>query len=285
MRNPSKVQISPAPATPRGRASRISLSTAAIAVLLQACGGGGDVGPVTVSTPAAVDPGAPSQANVPSASATACNFFGAQGNITRALAVYISNSGDMSQREYLKYPGGPFQGRAVSWVGVGSRPLSGPRLGTGMVVKMAYDYNAATRAITHYGYTSSVAALVGGQVIAGQLVGASLVETESTAVYTPPWVNTMYAMAPGQTLTQASTEVLTTQASVNGTAQPLETITVTNADTVQFIGFEKITLPRGTFDTCKYQDGAITRWNDASSGIEIKTQVNGVTTTLFDLSN
>ena len=95
----------------------------------------------------------------------------------------------------------------------------------------------------------------------------------------------MYAMAPGQTLTQASTEVLTTQASVNGTAQPLETITVTNADTVQFIGFEKITLPRGTFDTCKYQDGAITRWNDASSGIEIKTQVNGVTTTLFDLSN
>jgi hypothetical protein len=58
---------------------------------------------------------------------------------------------------------------------------------------------------------------------------------------------------------------------------PIPPVTTTFTDTVKYLGHETVTVPAGTFDTCKFeQNGTGTVWfgSGSAAGISIKSTSN-----------
>ena len=104
-------------------------------------------------------------------------------------------------------------------------------------------------------------------------------------VYTPPWVSRVYALAVGQSTTETSTSVTTTTNSITAggvTLPPTTTSATTNSTlTTKFVGREQVTVPAGTYNTCKFEvttsgiGGVTTTWVIDGKGIPVKSTTTG----------
>ena len=100
------------------------------------------------------------------------------------------------------------------------------------------------------------------------------------SVYTPPWVSRVFALAIGQSTTESSTSAITTTTSMSGggvTLPPTTTTTTTTSTmTTKFVGREQVTVPAGTYNTCKFEitnagvTGVTTTWVIDGKGIPVK---------------
>ena len=89
-------------------------------------------------------------------------------------------------------------------------------------------------------------------------MGSEIIDSVTDAVYSPIFVDQRYTLTAGQSITQnwaqnTSTTVRTTtdgvpDTPITSTAAVSETVTTT------FVGGERVTVPAGTFDTCKFID-------------------------------
>jgi hypothetical protein len=110
------------------------------------------------------------------------------------------------------------------------------------------------------------------------------VATSSKIVYTPAFRDKRYTLAAGDSVTQ--TYSVTTTSTITGLPAPV-TQTTSLTDYVRYLGRETVTVPAGTFDTCKFEiSGGALNWLSAGStpGIGVKstsgTGANTVTTEL-----
>ena len=92
-------------------------------------------------------------------------------------------------------------------------------------------------------------------------------------VNTPPTRDRRYSLAVGETQTQAYNTTTTT----TYTGQPPTTTTTPGTFTVKYLGHETVTVPAGTFETCKFdnENGATITWEAVNTGVPIKSQAVG----------
>jgi hypothetical protein len=96
-------------------------------------------------------------------------------------------------------------------------------------------------------------------------------------VFTPPFRDKRYTLVPGEMLTQTSTAVTTT----NFPPAPLTTTTNTTTQIVRYLGQENVTVPAGTFATCKFEFENLTTWEAKGKGIQVKSITSNQETTVL----
>ena len=110
----------------------------------------------------------------------------------------------------------------------------------------------------------------------GGIVAGDFVRT----VYTPAFVRGVYSLAGGAFVTEAPTGTAVT---TTGTGQTTA-VNVAGSTTTKFVGIESVTVPAGTYSTCKLEvttsgsSVVATNWLIAGKGIRVKTISGGQTT-------
>lgn len=144
-------------------------------------------------------------------------------------------------------------------------------LGLASILAKAYvSFDSTTGVTIGYG---AVTKLTNGNTIADGIV-----------VVTPPIVDVTYSLSVGQSApSQTETETQTTTATVNGVAgTPTTTTTTHSTDATTFVGYETITVPAGTFNTCRFLDSTtgVTKWVLRGNGIEVQDSTGGAATSI-----
>jgi len=99
--------------------------------------------------------------------------------------------------------------------------------------------------------------------------GSTLNET-ATTVYSPPWTERRYRLAPSESAAQTYSYVKTSSGSSGGTG--------TVRSIVKYVGREIITVPAGTYETCKFETitprySITTDWLVVGPGISVQRVV------------
>jgi hypothetical protein len=131
-----------------------------------------------------------------------------------------------------------------------------------------YVRRTAEAEITHFG-TSSATMVTTNDYIA---------TTTLTTQYSPAWVDRIYALPLGETLTSARTTSTTRVITYsNGLPSTTNTYGSSASETVTFAARETITVPAGSFSTCRFDSVSTTgtpvatsRWYVAGKGVLIK---------------
>ncbi|MBI5256734.1 MAG: hypothetical protein HY855_09555 [Burkholderiales bacterium] len=106
--------------------------------------------------------------------------------------------------------------------------------------------------------------------------------TTLKTLYTPAWVDRIYALGVGQALSSSWTSTTTATTSYLNNVLPTTTSTYggSNSETVRYIGRETITVPAGTYATCRFErtsasatGGVTVDWVLAGHGALVKRQV------------
>ena len=106
------------------------------------------------------------------------------------------------------------------------------------------------------------------------------------SVFSPPSRDKRYSLAVGASATQ--TYSITTTSTFTGLPSPITT-TSSQTETVKYLGRETVTVPAGTFDSCKFDlnNGASTQWTAAGNGagVTVKTSsaVSGLSNVVLEL--
>lgn len=150
----------------------------------------------------------------------------------------------------------------------------GPLLSATLDTRLYGTPDAATGNVTQYGTLSVVS-----------ISSAGVTNSNSVkSVLTQPSVDTQFALAPGATAPARTLTVAdTTIASINGVDQPPATTTRTETSpATTFVGYETVTVPAGTFSTCKYTTAGSTaaRWVLKGYGSTVKDSSGGQATTI-----
>lgn len=98
-----------------------------------------------------------------------------------------------------------------------------------------------------------------------------------SVVYTPPDVDTEFSLPLGGTLTKSVTSRTTTTMSGGGVTLPPQTTTDTATQTHAYEARESITVPAGTYDTCRYREtepsgGYTLQWHVVGKGIPARIE-------------
>ena len=101
----------------------------------------------------------------------------------------------------------------------------------------------------------------------------------SKSVYSPPCVDRSSALAEGQSLTTTQNLTTTVTTTITGSPVPLPPTTNTSTSsftqTVKYVGRESVTVPAGTYSTCKYEynnSGVVsTNWFIVGKGLGVKS--------------
>jgi len=141
------------------------------------------------------------------------------------------------------------------------------------------SYSAVTGAgeVTHYGYTSTNS---------GTTSGSLPYTSTMTTVFSPALVDDQFRMQVGQSIDLTQTSNDTNATSVNG--GPLEVVSGTNTSKqiITYLGRETVTVPAGTYETCKYEVispavavtspyGALeTRWIAVGTGQTVQSTID-----------
>jgi hypothetical protein len=114
----------------------------------------------------------------------------------------------------------------------------------GMTVKEYIKLDAGTGVFTAYGAYSHYVVTT----------GASTTVLDGKVVFATPPQDHEFALSAGQSTTpQTTTQTTTTTLTVDGVAQtPTTETTTTTSDAITFVGMETVTVPAGTFRTCKF---------------------------------
>ena len=141
----------------------------------------------------------------------------------------------------------------------------------------SYARRSGDAELTQYGATGTVKTVYAGQ--------AASIATKSVA--SPPWVDKQYSLPVGGSFTHTETSTLTTTLTVPGLPATPHTTSSTTTTTVKYIGQETLTVPAGTYNSCKYQTsssvgGTVTAlWFVVGRGIMLQTAVTTSSDTTF----
>jgi hypothetical protein len=158
------------------------------------------------------------------------------------------------------------QARETTVTTTGSNTLSGTTVAVNTNIK-SYSTRAGDT-VTQYG--AIVAA-------SGSAAGINFTTT-TKIVYNPPYVDTFYTLAAGQSVTVAQTGTAsTTNSLVAGTTNTA----VNTSTTTKYVGQESVTVPAGTYNTCKFEVTAAgssevtTSWVIVGKGIPVQITSTG----------
>jgi len=152
--------------------------------------------------------------------------------------------------------------------------------GSTTTLKSYGSYDVASGVTTEYGGTS----------LSTLSLPPLTITTDSTNVYTPPFVDRTYALRVGESVTQTATESITTVTVTNGVAGTPTTRTDTTTSTTQLVALETLTVPAGTFNTCRYlitQQGeptGVTLWLLQNLGLQVKFEAAGVSSSAVSIT-
>jgi hypothetical protein len=133
-----------------------------------------------------------------------------------------------------------------------------------------YNKKTGTAEVTNYG-----AVITAQQTIAGFSV-----PTETKIVWSPPYKDQRYTLTLGQSITQSySGSTTITSGGLLGSPGS-STVSITPvSNVVKFVAVETITVPAGTYKTCKMQEWATatpssitTSWLIYGNGIQVKSE-------------
>lgn len=149
--------------------------------------------------------------------------------------------------------------------------VTSPRPLTTTVEVRNYARRTGDAEVTHYGNSSSVAAEYSGYAAT----------TTTKEVYTPPWVSKLAGIPLGGTLTETWTEISTSSTVVTGIPIPVPptTSTSTTTTTSTYAANETLTVPAGTYSTCRYEStvagtpagASVTTWYVRGKGMLVKS--------------
>ena len=251
----------------------------ALTGLLGACGGGGDGAGNQPSN----DTGTPTPGtNVTAASCYDANLGDSPGSTYEVVSAFSDSvTGVNGTMDFALSIGSltTFQGYAAyeydtNVITTTNDPANNLKNVSNQTAKY-YQKRTGTTAVTNYGWTSQ------SNMTTTQGGSTTVIAGTATTVFTPPWVDTSYALEPGKTVTQTYTETATITSSVNGGAPTTQTGTSSVSITNKFVGIETITVPAGSFQACRFQDSDTpgnTTWTLVGTGMTIKstTVVAGV---------
>jgi hypothetical protein len=122
--------------------------------------------------------------------------------------------------------------------------------------------------LLNFGWTIDSTTTTGG-VVNGTL--------QERLVYTPAALDTHASMAVGETRTFGPYPYTKTS-TVNGVVQPVQNSSVSS--TWRFVGVERITVPAGSFDTCRWETGSptATRYELVGHGLLVRQVVPNIQT-------
>jgi len=201
------------------------------------------------------------------------------GTVIRITSVSSSNSA--FQQLFIGSANGTkkFHGISVPELEVQLRDNTS---GIDLDVKTYGSLDSITGVITNIGtYTHVITA-----------IGLQTVDSVADAVYTPAFIDRRYTLTAGQTMSQTWTQDDTTTVTANGTPAAPSTTTITETITTTFVDNEQITVPAGTFNTCKFIDSVsdgqstsqTTHWLLVGYGVDIQSISNGTTVSAQSIS-
>lgn len=148
--------------------------------------------------------------------------------------------------------------------------LTSPTPGTTVLDVKTYSRRAGDAEVTNYGSVTSGAFSRDG--LSGTLTTKS--------VYTPPWASRVFGIPLGGTLSETSTMTISTTFSVPGIpiGLPPTTNTSTSTTVTTYAANETITVPAGTYSTCRFDitypgspaGTSTTQWVLRGKGIPVK---------------
>ena len=153
----------------------------------------------------------------------------------------------------------------------GTLTTDGVSAATDMEIK-GYQKRTGDAEVTHHGAESVIRSSFGGFDVT----------TTSKTVYNPLWVDRLYGLGLGQSLTQSSTATITTTTTgIPGLPATPNTNTSTTTQTTKFVGREQVTVPAKTYSTCKFETTysasgtttVTTIWVIDGKGIPVKSQI------------
>ncbi len=162
-----------------------------------------------------------------------------------------------------------FDGRALTEVRT-VQPLLSPTVT--LDARVYGEPDAATGHVTLYGAHSVVTSVSGG----------STTVSTTQSIATTPSVDTEFGLAAGATAPARSvTFTDTTVVSVDGVDGAPATSTRTDSvAATTFVGYETVTVPAGTFATCRYSSGGASRWLLKGYGSVVKDSAGGQATSI-----
>ncbi len=193
-------------------------------------------------------------------------LFGTAG--TRLVVDYETSGGTPATSTVVVVVGGlvTFEGHEAREASTATteRTSEGTFTGSGRI----YSQITGPAEITTYGFTS---------MLTGTLA-ASTFTVATRAVATPPSVDRTFGLAVGESITQTETQISTTTTlGVPGASEKPQVSTDRFNSTIKFLGRETITVPAGTYDTCKFEEtfegnasNTATSWVIFGKGIDVK---------------
>ncbi|MBA2673138.1 hypothetical protein [Ramlibacter sp.] len=165
-----------------------------------------------------------------------------------------------------------YQARETTITTSGNQTTQGIATSNNLALK-SYSVRSGTAEITHYG------SLLNGTASAMGITST----TNMTTVYSPPYVEQQYSLAVGQTYTHSQTAMTSGTVSVLGYSNPIPQQTSTLTVSVKYVGQEAVTVPAGTYNTCKMETSSAsngttsvqTNWFIVGKGIPVKTTMTG----------
>lgn len=157
--------------------------------------------------------------------------------------------------------------------------LTAPVIGVALDAKVYLSIDG-TGAMTEYGQHAVISTSAGS--------------SDTYTVLTPPVVDREFTLSPGESTPSLTvTQVDTTINTINGVASPPVTQTTTHTIAPKtFVGIENVTVPAGTFSTCRFTEPqtsngvttTLTRWLLVGyGGVEVKnSQGSTATSVLFN---
>jgi hypothetical protein len=252
------------------RPNLMATLTLLTSLLAAGCGGGGGDGGGGDGGGGAGNGGGPPTGDPPPATgALACSPW-AVARGTEVRTTYANPNQPLSDGETIFSANGPatFDGRAATELRL-IQPL-GPAT---LDVRLYGSPDAATGAVTAFGSIS----------VASVSVGGSSITSTSQVVLNPPALDLEFTLAPGQTAPERTTTQTETRVDAqDGVAQP--PVVATTHETfaaVTFVGLETVSVPAGTFRTCRFSDAgspATTRWTLVGYGSPVKDSTGGQAT-------
>lgn len=132
-----------------------------------------------------------------------------------------------------------------------------------------YQRRSGDAEITHYGSLDTNV---------GNVVGFTSNSSAKT-VWSPPDVDRTAALSPGESFTRAMSEITTTTThfGIPGLPDRVDSVQRTTNTTVKFVGRETVTVPSGTYATCRFdtsvdnQPGYTTDWRVDGKGVSVRS--------------
>jgi hypothetical protein len=212
-------------------------------------------------------------------SAGACFYAGAftAGLTAQVVSINSATPGQTTTLNLRVNGPAQFQGQTLLETQSDVSTIAGSAISS---VKSYSDTNTGSGVVTSYGSVGRTTAT---------LAGFSSI-TDISTLFTPPFVSRVGTLGVGQSITETATESITSTTTLNGVVGAPTTRVDTTTTTTSVVALERVTVPAGSFNTCKVeitsptQTGVYTLWLLVNYGLQVKSEAAGVTTSATSIT-